>query len=319
MKNLKLGGPAKLFIVIFVVLGGYYIVSRITTERGDPADIQVADEPEQEYSAEEEIGLVTIECWLSDLGISDIDLGGGPRTFEVQAGTRCEDLKEERKITEELEKEQRNKELEFKLEQERIAEIEKELARQNPVEPKFYIYADGTIERAENIPEILEIPEVVDGIEVKQLGNQLFKDMGIKEVYLPATLEVIGVESFINNELTDVVLPANLKVVDESAFENNKLLKLTLNEGLELIEGAAFKDNNLTHLRIPESVGFVGNFAFNNNSIIQLDIEQGRLTNIRNNTFTNNLLDTVNTPDSIKSVNPNAFDNNVILTNFRHN
>ncbi|GAB2318455.1 hypothetical protein IRB23SM22_07130 [Alkalibacterium sp. s-m-22] len=274
MKNIKLGGPAKLFISILLILGGYYTLSRITTFRGDLADKPVADEPEQEYIAEQQTGLVTIECWLSDLGIPDIDLGGGPREFEVEAGTRCSDLKEERKITEELEKEQRNQEYEERLEQERLAEIEEQLAKQNPVEPKFYIFADGTIERAENIPEILEIPDIIDGIEVKQLGNQLFKGMGIKEVYLPATIEVIGVEAFKNNELKDLVLPENLKVVDDSAFLNNELLRLTLNEGLEMIEGAAFKDNNLTYLRIPESVGFIGNYAFNNNSIIQLDIEE---------------------------------------------
>lgn len=319
MKNFKLGGPAKLFIAILIVLGGYYIVSRITTERGDLVTEPVADETEQEYIAEQQTGLVTIECWLADLGIPDIDLGSGPREFEVEVGTRCEDLKEQRKVNEELEKEQRNNEFEDRLEEERLAEIEEQLAKQNPVEPKFYIYADGSIERAENIPEILEIPEIIDGIEVKHLSDGLFQDMDIKEVYLPTTLETIGRETFKNNQLQEVILPANLEIIDAEAFANNELLRLTLNEDLELIEKGAFENNNLTYLRIPESVGFLGDYAFNNNSIIELDIQEGRLTNIRNNTFTNNLLDTVNTPDSINSVNSNAFDSNVILTNFRHN
>lgn len=109
MKSLNLGGPAKLFISLLLVLAGYLIASRITTERGD-LETKPAEEPEQEYIAEKETGLVTIECWLADLGISDIDLGSGPLEFEVEVGTNCSDLKKQRIADEEVEREKRNQE-----------------------------------------------------------------------------------------------------------------------------------------------------------------------------------------------------------------
>lgn len=56
------------------------------------------------------------------MGISDIDLGSGPREFEVEVGTSCSDLKKQRIADKEVEREKHNQVYKSRIE-ELLAEI----------------------------------------------------------------------------------------------------------------------------------------------------------------------------------------------------
>lgn len=328
VKELKLGGPAKLLIIIILIL---IITAANYTAKHITASI-TKQEPTQTTETEKTVDkprLIEIECLPSNHGISTIDLGpSGIRRHEVEEGTRCEDLPEYQQPTAEQEVariQREQEEREAQKEEERLAEIEEYLrqqaeAEEEPAEPKFYIYSKGNIERAENIDEILIIPDEIDGITVKSISPHVFKSMDIHEIQLPDTLEYIGNGAFKDNNIRHVDIPESVEIIDQKAFKNNEIQTLNL-KNTKLIEYEAFMNNKILSLKIPATVERIDRDAFNDNHIGHIEfIDEGKLTSIRRGVFlNNNLTGPLYTPNSINHIHEQAFDNSVILTNYRHN
>lgn len=89
------------------------------------------------------------------------------------------------------------------------------------------------------------IPEKINGLEVKSINYEAFKDKQINSVIIPNSVIYIG----------------------DSAFENNRLTELTIPNSVTDIGARAFFGNNLTSLYIPDSVTDIGSLAFSSNKL----------------------------------------------------
>lgn len=81
----------------------------------------------------------------------------------------------------------------------------------------------GTLTGYEGVlPEVLVIPEEVDGIEIEILDDRLFMNCGnIREVVLPDSVFLIGYAAFANcAQLEKVVSDTGVSFIDGSAFAN---------------------------------------------------------------------------------------------------
>ena len=84
------------------------------------------------------------------------------------------------------------------------------------------------------------IPEKINGLPVKTIGNGAFYD----------------------NELTSVIIPDSVKTIDDDAFAYNKLTSVIIPDSVKTIDDYAFADNQLTNVVIPNSVKTIGENAF---------------------------------------------------------
>ncbi|MDR2344019.1 MAG: leucine-rich repeat domain-containing protein [Spirochaetaceae bacterium] len=71
------------------------------------------------------------------------------------------------------------------------------------------------------------IPESIDGIPVRKIGDGAFKLKGLTEVSIPNGVEAIGDQAFFGNRLEMVVIPFSVKVISDSAFDSNMLRMIT--------------------------------------------------------------------------------------------
>ena len=99
-------------------------------------------------------------------------------------------------------------------------------------------------------PEKLVVPE---GVRV--IANDAFYNRKeLKEVVLPAGVEVIGGGAFCDSGLEKITLPEDLKRIGSEVFSGVNITKLSLPEGLEHIEKSAFSGSFIQELTIPNTV-----------------------------------------------------------------
>ncbi len=106
------------------------------------------------------------------------------------------------------------------------------------------------------------------------IGDNAFRDSGLKDIQFPNTLESIGVSAFQSNELTAVVLPDSITLLGDGVFATNPSLeRIILSKGLTEIPNAAFACSDATHymtnlesIDIPEGIVTIGNRAFAGNN-----------------------------------------------------
>lgn len=117
------------------------------------------------------------------------------------------------------------------------------------------------------------IPSILDGQEVKEIGESVFEDKGIFKVTYPSTLKVIGSGAFQHNAFVSVDIPEGIKVIKEFAFGINwDNQNVNLPSTLDSIGSHAFYRNNIKTLTIPENLTYIGNWAFENNYIKTLTV-----------------------------------------------
>ncbi len=115
----------------------------------------------------------------------------------------------------------------------------------------------GTITgyKEEQIPSNLVIPEKINGVEVKHIGNKAFSGKKtIKEISFPQTLETIGEEAIRHCELGEIHIPSNVKEIKKDAFSNSGLTKVTFEDGLEKLGVNSFSSNSISEVTIPNTV-----------------------------------------------------------------
>ncbi|MBO7319047.1 MAG: leucine-rich repeat protein [Clostridia bacterium] len=85
--------------------------------------------------------------------------------------------------------------------------------------PDYEITKEGEI-TAYHGAQWVVVPETIDGISVKKIGEEVFLDMGIEDAYLPEGLSVIGKSAFEGSNITSVDIPSTVKIIADRAFAN---------------------------------------------------------------------------------------------------
>ena len=190
--------------------------------------------------------------------------------------------------------------------------------------------------KAINNPEIT-IPEKIGKYTVVGIDNEAFERNNIKKIYLPNTIQSIGIGAFkdcylltdiigleecdsitaINAEtfmgcweLTNIKLPPNTQIIAKSAFEQCiSLQRITLSDTVTTIGESAFKEcESLTSIVIPEKVKVINEYTF------QLCVNLRRVT-LPDGVHTINQcafldcesLANINMPQSLKNIKSGAF------------
>ena len=158
-------------------------------------------------------------------------------------------------------------------------------------------------------PANLVIPEEIDGLIVKRIGNEAFKNKNLQSVTLPSTLEWISEQAFRGNQLTNVVIPDDVSYIGQFAFSDNHLQSVTLPSELESIAEYVFNDNQLTNMVIPDNVTYIGSAAFAGNALTSLTISNS-VQFIGSYAFQNNQLTSLIIPDNVREIGMFAFEDN---------
>lgn len=110
----------------------------------------------------------------------------------------------------------------------------------------------------------LEIPEEIKGIEVTAIRDRAFANITFKSIKLPDSIKYIGKEAFRESDIKELVLPANLEIIDDRAFQyaNNLEGNLIIPENVRYIGQNAFQSNYLTSIIFPESLEIIEEGAF---------------------------------------------------------
>ena len=122
--------------------------------------------------------------------------------------------------------------------------------------------------------EVVVIPDKIQGVDVKVIGKEVFKDIRIDSVYISDNVVTLDIAAFFNTKLKEIHIGKNVKRINESAFAYNNLTELTLPKDLEYIGVGAFRGmGQVKELEIPKSVTHMGN-----NNISFLPIETLKMT-----------------------------------------
>ncbi len=119
-------------------------------------------------------------------------------------------------------------------------------------------------------PKDVVIPETIDGVTVKIIGEDAFSDKDIESVILPQELYKIEYQAFEHNNIKEIELPKRVTYVGENAFASNQIKNLKLNNRLKYIEKDAFYSNDIDFVEIPSSVEYMSFFAFSWNDDIKI-------------------------------------------------
>lgn len=76
---------------------------------------------------------------------------------------------------------------------------------------------------------------------LREIGNNAFKNTRLEEITLPDTLEKIGSGAFENSLLKEIEFPASLRKIGDFAFVNTKLKEVYIPENLEELGRRAFQ------------------------------------------------------------------------------
>ena len=183
--------------------------------------------------------------------------------------------------------------------------------------------------------ETVEIPEKIEGVEVKHIGAGAFITRGLKHIIIPETvisigeyafqesgletvelsknLQTIKCDAFRSNNISEIELPDTLTELGEWAFDNNKIERIIIPESITKIESYVFRDNNIKELSIPDNIITIRDNAFYNNQIEKLKLGSG-LTYIGDAAFANNNITEVKLPSKLDRIERSIFENNKLVT-----
>ena len=140
----------------------------------------------------------------------------------------------------------------------------------------FFVNEEGTLIKYTGHFTNLEIPNIIDGIEVLSLGARLFSDNEIVNITLPDSCIQIGVYCFSNCENLESIEYNQVNTIDAFAFENcSSLSQINLqkvqNLGAKLenfdINGHTFENcTSLTSVYLPK-LTTIGENTFKNSSV----------------------------------------------------
>ena len=81
----------------------------------------------------------------------------------------------------------------------------------------------GCITKYTGAESVVTIPAQIQGVTIKGVGTNAFKNKGLISLTIEADLESIGDYAFANNELTSLKLLQTINSIGKNAFENNSI------------------------------------------------------------------------------------------------
>jgi hypothetical protein len=166
---------------------------------------------------------------------------------------------------------------------------------------------------ADDYIENLNIPEYIDGTQVKKIGDEAFADcFKIKKVTLPNSIVSIGYKAFYECDIESINLNDNIKSIYEYAFKDCTKLKTIdgLPSHLEYLGISAFAYcQELTDdIVIPKTLSVVSDRAFYEDfKINSLNISTG-VTEIDNEAFAGcDKIEYIIIPETVKYIGTSAF------------
>ncbi len=119
---------------------------------------------------------------------------------------------------------------------------------------------DGEIE----VPELLEIPDVIDGSTVTRIGDGAFRNTKLKRLVLPEHLYYIGKNAFSACSLATISFPDSLMSIGAGAFASCIFKEVHLeNTRISAIPEKCFGwCGQLTKIELPDSLLTIENNAF---------------------------------------------------------
>lgn len=114
------------------------------------------------------------------------------------------------------------------------------------------------------IPEVLEIPDVIDGCTVTKIGDGAFQNTKLKRLILPEHLYMIGKNAFSSCPLTKLTFPDSLRSVGIGAFASCDFTEIHLeNTHVSVIPEKCFGwCGKLSKIVLPDTLVSIENNAF---------------------------------------------------------
>ena len=178
----------------------------------------------------------------------------------------------------------------------------------------FTVDADGVLTGAEGLTEsgmTVEIPSVVNGIAVREIGQDVFKDnKNIAVLIIPDTVERLGYRVCSGcTALREVRLSPSLRVISDEAFDGcSSLQKVNFPATLKEIRSDAFSGTALTEFTAPDSLTDIWGYAFKDCTALK-SVELNNVRNLGSGAFTNcTALESVSLSDNMEKLNDHIFD-----------
>lgn len=186
--------------------------------------------------------------------------------------------------------------------------------RNIPAGITFTVDADGVLTGAEGLTEsgmTVEIPSVVNGITVREIGQDVFKDnKNIAVLIIPATVERLGYRVCSGcTALREVRLSSSLRVISDEAFDGcSSLQKVNFPATLKEIRSDAFSGTALTEFTAPDSLTDIWGYAFKDCTALK-SVELNNVRNLGSGAFMNcTALESVSLSDNMEKLNDHIFD-----------
>lgn len=114
------------------------------------------------------------------------------------------------------------------------------------------------------IPDILEIPDAIDGCTVTKIGDGAFRNIKLKKLVLPEHLYVIGKNAFSACALKSISFPDSLMSIGAGAFASCIFTEIHLeNTRVSVIPEKCFGwCGRLTKVVLPDTLASIENNAF---------------------------------------------------------
>lgn len=167
----------------------------------------------------------------------------------------------------------------------------------------FEITNDGTIVKYSGMEKVLFIPESINNITVKSIGENVFKNKGIEMLSLPNTLKLIEAGAFDSNNIKELIIPEGVEEIAGNGYEE---LYSPFSEHFYYVHNGAFSNNQIQKINLPRSLVRIGPHAFSNNLIEEIEINEGTKL-LGEVSFYKNKIKMVIIPESILTIGMDAF------------
>ncbi|MBR6178776.1 MAG: leucine-rich repeat protein [Bacteroidales bacterium] len=165
--------------------------------------------------------------------------------------------------------------------------------------------------------EELVIPETVDGVTVKGIRGDVFRNTSLERVTLPNTIDTIRGHAFEGcSQLQSINIPTNVKSIGAYAFsECENLLYVEFPESLKHIGAYAFNHcEQLSINNLPQQMDSIGAYAFQSCWKIKELTLPDNLTEIHAFCFSGTRITSITIPASVERIGEQAFSNTDLET-----
>ncbi|MDZ4195620.1 MAG: leucine-rich repeat domain-containing protein, partial [Candidatus Izemoplasmatales bacterium] len=113
----------------------------------------------------------------------------------------------------------------------------------------------------------LIIPSVINGVEVKIIGDKAFYSKNLNSVTIPNSVTMIGESAFVGNYLTSITIPTGVTSIGNFAFSWNFITSVTIPNSVTTIGDYAFDWDKIESFSISNNQ----NFIYENNLLLSAD------------------------------------------------